>query len=82
MQRLCGLSLDLYEDVVDGFACVADAQGDLDLFVTTGLTHVDALDLTRVNIASPIASSMLSLASIATEPGEAWWGVVRSGEEW
>ena len=39
-------------------------------------------DLTRVNIASPIASSMLSLASIATEPGEAWWGVVRSGEEW
>ena len=43
MQRLCGLSLDLYEDVVDGFARVAHAQGDLDLVVATGLTHVAAL---------------------------------------
>ena len=43
MQRLCGLSLDIYEDVVDGFARVAHAQGDLDLVVATGLTHVAAL---------------------------------------
>ena len=29
MQRLCGLSLDIYEDVVDGFARVAHARAIL-----------------------------------------------------
>ena len=83
-------TLLLHEMTLLGFTKLSDSQPLLLLSRLVAFPHLVAqffhlkteLFLTRVNIASPIASSMLSLASIATEPGEAWWGVVRSGEEW
>ena len=57
MQRLCGLSLDIYEDVVDGFARVAHAQGDLDLVVATGLERWERhLQIGGLDTAWPRAS--------------------------